>query len=80
MVVEDLKPISKDNEMIGDTLEKIADDWNNQKDIFYRQTGFSQRPPGEQQPLLLLQQEEEQQQPQDDEDFDQELQQLLSEV
>uniref|UniRef100_A0A2N9FJ18 Small nuclear RNA activating complex (SNAPc), subunit SNAP43 protein n=1 Tax=Fagus sylvatica TaxID=28930 RepID=A0A2N9FJ18_FAGSY len=80
VVVEDLKPISEGKEMIGDTLEKTANDWNVQKDIFYRQTGFSQRPPGEQQPLLLLQQEEEQQQPQDDEDFDQELQQLLSEV
>ncbi|GMY36794.1 Small nuclear RNA activating complex (SNAPc) subunit SNAP43 protein [Fagus crenata] len=80
VVVEDLKPISEDNEMIGDTLEKISDDWNVQKDIFNQQTGFSQRPPGEHQPLLLLQQEEEQQQPQDDEDFDQELQQLLFEV
>ncbi|GMY36793.1 hypothetical protein FCV25MIE_32035 [Fagus crenata] len=35
LVVEDLKPISEDNKMIGDTLEKIANDWNVQKDIFF---------------------------------------------
>lgn len=72
---QDIKHISEDKKLIGDTVEKISDDWNVQKDIFYRQTGFSQQPCGEQQPLLQLQQEEQQQQ--DDDDFDQELEQLL---
>lgn len=72
---QDIKHISEDKKLIGDTVEKISDDWNVQKDIFYRQTGFNQQPRGEQQPLLQLQQEEQQQQ--DDDDFDQELEQLL---
>lgn len=73
--IQDIKHISEDKKLIGDTVEKISDDWNVQKDIFYHQTGFSQQPHGEQQPLLQLQQEEQQQQ--DDDDFDQELEQLL---
>ncbi|KAL4654153.1 hypothetical protein ACB092_01G357600 [Castanea dentata] len=75
VATQDIKHISEDKKLIGDTVEKISDDWNVQKDIFYRQTGFSQQPHGEQQPLLQLQQEEQQQQ--DDDDFDQELEQLL---
>jgi hypothetical protein len=58
-------------------MAKIIDDWNVQRDVFNRQRGFSQQPPEEQQQLLLLQQEEPQQH-QDDEDFNQNLERLLS--
>ncbi|XP_062174693.1 uncharacterized protein LOC133879896 isoform X2 [Alnus glutinosa] len=75
--VQDIKHISEDKKLIGDEMQKIVDDWNVQRDIFNQQRGFSQQPPEEQQQLLLLQ-EEEQQQDQDDEDFDQQLERLLS--
>jgi len=75
--VQDIKHISEDKKLIGDEMQKIVDDWNVQRDIFNQQRGLSQQPPEEQQQLLLLQQEE-QQQDQDDEDFDQQLERLLS--
>ncbi|KAG2706817.1 hypothetical protein I3760_05G120000 [Carya illinoinensis] len=75
--VQDIKHIAEDKNLIGDTMEKITDDWIIHKDIFYRQTRSSQHPPEEPQQLLLLKQREEQLQ--GDEDFDQELEQLLSE-
>ncbi|CAL0307174.1 unnamed protein product [Lupinus luteus] len=40
--VEDIEHISKSKELIGDVVEKIADDWNAQKEIFYRQTGLEE--------------------------------------
>ncbi|KAG7978993.1 hypothetical protein I3843_05G108200 [Carya illinoinensis] len=75
--VQDIKHIAEDKNLIGDTMEKITDDWIIHRDIFYRQTRSSQHPPEEPQQLLLLKQREEQLQ--GDEDFDQELEQLLSE-
>ncbi|XP_042980931.1 uncharacterized protein LOC122310825 isoform X2 [Carya illinoinensis] len=75
--VQDIKHIAEDKNLIGDTMEKITDDWIVHKDIFYRQTRSSQHPPEEPQQLLLLKQREEQLQ--GDEDFDQELERLLSE-
>lgn len=81
--VQDIKHISEDKKLIGDAMEKIAHEWNAQRDIFYQQTGFSQHPPKEQLQLQLLPlplQQEEQQQHQDNEDFDQELERLLSEA
>ncbi|XP_041010421.1 uncharacterized protein LOC121254437 [Juglans microcarpa x Juglans regia] len=75
--VQDIKHIAEDKNLIGDTMEKITDDWIVHKDIFYRQTRSSQHPPEEPQQLLLLEQREGQLQ--GDEDFDQELERLLSE-
>jgi snRNA-activating protein complex subunit 1 len=83
--VQDIKHISEDKKLIGDEMAKIIDDWNVQRDVFNQQRGFSQQPPEEQQQLLLLQQEEPQQHqddeefdPEDDEDFNQNLERLLS--
>ena len=38
--MENIKHIAKSNTLIGDVVEKTANDWNLQKDTFYRQTGF----------------------------------------
>ncbi|XP_052118227.1 uncharacterized protein LOC107489737 isoform X3 [Arachis duranensis] len=37
--VTDIKHLSEDKELIGDVVKKIADDWNDQKETFYKQTG-----------------------------------------
>lgn len=76
--VQDIKHMAEDKNLIGDAIEQIANDWIVQREIFYRQTRSSQHPPEEPQQLLLLQQREEEQL-QGDEDFDQELERLLSE-
>ncbi|OIW18529.1 hypothetical protein TanjilG_13281 [Lupinus angustifolius] len=40
--VEDIEHISKGKEPIGDVVQKIADDWNAQKQAFYKQTGLDE--------------------------------------
>ncbi|CAL5198667.1 unnamed protein product [Lathyrus oleraceus] len=40
--VQNIKHISEDKELIGDVVEKIADDWNVQKQTFYKQTGLEE--------------------------------------
>ncbi|XP_027330444.1 uncharacterized protein LOC113846409 isoform X2 [Abrus precatorius] len=40
--VQNIKHISQDKELIGDVVEKIADDWVVQKQTFYRQTGLGE--------------------------------------
>ncbi|CAI8610359.1 unnamed protein product [Vicia faba] len=40
--VQNIKHISEDKELIGDVVEKIADDWNVQKQTFYKQTGMEE--------------------------------------
>ncbi|KAE9602226.1 hypothetical protein Lal_00049947 [Lupinus albus] len=40
--VEDIEHISKGKERIGDVVEKIADDWNAQKQAFYKRTGLEE--------------------------------------
>lgn len=55
-------------------MEHIAEDWNVQKQVFYRQTGLNQHYSEVQQQQL------EQQQEAADEDYDKELEYLLSEA
>ncbi|XP_059448611.1 uncharacterized protein LOC132179840 isoform X2 [Corylus avellana] len=72
--VQDIKHISKDKKLIGDEMAKIIDDWNVQRDVFNQQRGSSQLPPEEQQ----QHQDDEEFDLEDDEDFDQNLERLLS--
>ncbi|QHO23040.1 uncharacterized protein LOC107624941 isoform X1 [Arachis ipaensis] len=37
--VTNIKHLSEDKELIGDVVKKITDDWNEQKENFYKQTG-----------------------------------------
>ncbi|KAL6140877.1 hypothetical protein ACLB2K_059169 [Fragaria x ananassa] len=62
-----------DEELLGDVIEKIAKEWDAQREVFYRQTGLSQKLNEEEQ--QLLQQEEE---GDGDQCFDKELEQILS--
>lgn len=72
--VQNIKHISEDKNTIGDIMEHIAEDWNVQKQVFYRQTGLNQHYSEVQQQQL------EQQQEAADEDYDKELEYLLSEA
>ncbi|XP_045786654.1 uncharacterized protein LOC123881933 [Trifolium pratense] len=40
--VQNIKHISENKELIGDVVEKIADDWQVQKQTFYKQTGLGE--------------------------------------
>ena len=75
MDVRNIEHIAQDDKLVGDAVEKITEEWEVQKEQFYQQTGLSRQhqEDHEQQrePLLLLQNEE---------NFDQELEQLLSET
>lgn len=42
MDVQNIKHISEDKELIGDVVEKIADEWQVQKQTFYKQTGLGE--------------------------------------
>ncbi|XP_024017279.1 uncharacterized protein LOC21394443 [Morus notabilis] len=71
--VRNIEHIAQDDKLVGDAVEKITEEWNVQKGQFYEQTGLMrqhQEDNGQQQeqPLLL----------QNDDNFDQELEQLLS--
>ncbi|KAK1269878.1 hypothetical protein QJS04_geneDACA006588 [Acorus gramineus] len=37
--IQDIKHIAENEKLIGDKVEKIVDDWNAQKEIFYKETG-----------------------------------------
>ncbi|GAA0176546.1 hypothetical protein LIER_29519 [Lithospermum erythrorhizon] len=39
--VENIKHIAEDKRLIGDFVEKTAEDWNAQKEMFYQRTGLS---------------------------------------
>lgn len=55
--VQNIKHISEDKELIGEVVEKIADDWHVQKQTFYKQTGLGETDEYEQElEQLLLQQ------------------------
>ena len=58
--VQNIKHISEDKELIGDVVKKIADDWNIQKETFYKQTGWREDEGYDQEleQLLLEQQQE----------------------
>ncbi|OUZ99853.1 Small nuclear RNA activating complex (SNAPc) [Macleaya cordata] len=69
--VENIKHITENKNLIGDVVEKMAEDWNAQKEVFYEKTGFNRRQnEGEKQVMVY---EEEQQ----DDDFGEELEHLL---
>ncbi|XP_010250201.1 PREDICTED: uncharacterized protein LOC104592497 isoform X4 [Nelumbo nucifera] len=40
--IENIKHIAENKTLIGDVIEKIAEDWNIQKEVFYQQSGFNQ--------------------------------------
>lgn len=42
--VQNIKHLTGNQSLIGDLVEKTAEEWNNRKDIFYQQTGYGQRP------------------------------------
>ncbi|KAJ9688719.1 hypothetical protein PVL29_014391 [Vitis rotundifolia] len=68
--VQNIKHISEDKKLIGDVVNKTAEDWNAQKEVFYQKTGLNQRPA-----------EEHRQDNEDDgDDFDLELEHLLSQT
>ncbi|KAJ0102981.1 hypothetical protein Patl1_06651 [Pistacia atlantica] len=70
--VENIKHISGDKESIGDVVDKIAENWNVQREVFYQQTSLNQQPAEEPKRLQL---------PAElrggDDVFEQELEQLL---
>ncbi|KAK1293609.1 hypothetical protein QJS10_CPB17g02576 [Acorus calamus] len=37
--IQDIKHIAENEKLIGDKVEKIVDDWNAQKETFYKETG-----------------------------------------
>ncbi|KAM7511795.1 hypothetical protein LguiB_010670 [Lonicera macranthoides] len=85
--VENIKHIAKSNKLIGDVVEKTANDWNLQKDIFYRQTGFgphhtkeSQHEDQNDDRTLLVEEpnNENEKMQEDDDNFGMELEELLS--
>ncbi|KAM7508476.1 hypothetical protein LguiA_018929 [Lonicera macranthoides] len=85
--VENIKHIAKSNKLIGDVVEKTANDWNLQKDIFYRQTGFGphhtkesqHEDQNDDQTLLVEEPNNENEKVQEDDDnFGMELEELLS--
>lgn len=85
--VENIKHIAKSNTLIGDVVEKTANDWNLQKDIFYQQTGFGPQHTKESQhedqnddrTLQVKEPNNENEEVQEDDDnFGMELEELLS--
>lgn len=42
--VENIKHITENQTLIGDVVEKTAEDWKAQKEIFYQQTGIGFQP------------------------------------
>ncbi|XP_022938175.1 uncharacterized protein LOC111444339 [Cucurbita moschata] len=70
--VQDIKHISEDEGLIGDTVEKIAEDWNVQRGVFYEQVGHDQQ--------LALVEAHEEQEHHADENFDVELERMLTDV
>lgn len=55
--VQDIKHILQNKKLIGDVVEKIADDWHVQKEAFCKQTGLGEDERyGQELEQLLLQQ------------------------
>ncbi|XP_031248395.1 uncharacterized protein LOC116106195 isoform X1 [Pistacia vera] len=70
--VENIKHISGDKESIGDVVDKIAENWNVQREVFYQQTSLNQQPAEEPKRLQLPVEPRA-----GDDVFEQELEQLL---
>lgn len=71
--VQNVKHIVDDQELMGDVVGKIAENWNVQKELFYQQTRMDQQPAAAEQTQLQVNDDEQG----GDEDFGQELEQLL---
>ncbi|CAK9326553.1 unnamed protein product [Citrullus colocynthis] len=71
--VQDIKHIAEDERVIGDTVEKIAEDWNVQRGVFYEQTGLDQQ-------LVPVEAEQQLLEDHADENFDKELERMLTDV
>ncbi|KAK2992143.1 hypothetical protein RJ640_017065 [Escallonia rubra] len=81
--VQNIKHIAEDKSLIGDVVEKTSEDWNAQKEMFYQQTGFRQRPAQEPQQqekngtLEQLKGNETSEEQEDDDEFGKELEEAL---
>lgn len=79
--VENIKHIAGNKKLMGDVMEGITEDWNAQKEGFYKKTGFCKKTDlskcstDEQKQIQMYQQEDGEEL--DDEHFDQELERLL---
>ena len=71
--VQNVKHISDDKELMGDTVEKIVEKWNVQREVFYQQSRMNQQPAESERKQLQLKDDEQG----GDEEFGQELEQLL---
>lgn len=40
MEVEDIKHIAEEKKLVGDAVENVVEEWNAQKEAFYKQTGI----------------------------------------
>lgn len=72
MDVNDIKHISEDERLIGDSVEKIAEDWNAQTGVFYEQAGLDQQ-------LVPVEAKQHLLEDQADENFD-ELERMLTDI
>lgn len=71
--VQNVKHIVDDQELMGDVVGKIAENWNVQRELFYQQTRMDQQPAAADQGQLQVKDDEQG----GDEEFGQELEQLL---
>ncbi|KAJ4720106.1 putative Small nuclear RNA activating complex (SNAPc), subunit SNAP43 protein [Melia azedarach] len=70
--VQNIKHIADDKELMGDTAEKIADDWNVQREVFCQQTILKEQPAEAEKQLQLHYEEDS-----GDDEFERELEKLL---
>lgn len=79
--VQNIERMATDKNPIGDALEGIADEWDSQKKAYYQQMGLDQMPDeGQLEQRLLEYHPRDEEPPEGDnvDDFEQELEQLLS--
>ncbi|KAL6974138.1 hypothetical protein U1Q18_028322 [Sarracenia purpurea var. burkii] len=86
--VQNIQHIAENKRLIGEVVEKTAQDWNVQKDLFYQRTGLNQRP-GEPQDIGKFERQKDDEhfeqdddienleEPADDETFGKELEQQI---
>ena len=58
--VQNIEHILQNKESLSEIVEKIDENWNNQREVFYQRTGLNQQTAEEEQPRLLQLQENEQ--------------------
>ncbi|XP_038700049.1 uncharacterized protein LOC119997240 isoform X2 [Tripterygium wilfordii] len=74
--VQNIQHISDDKELIGDVVEKISEDWNASRQLFYEQTGVTGQMALEVRQQSVPQPHEDQ----EDDGFDRELELMLSQT